>query len=721
MTSVESSDGFLFSSSAAEDLNNSYRDNLEHLVKMWKQMGLCHQDISARINTMKKKFQDITSIMVEEDQKRMIKFKDLVEIKKAEALDLWQFLRLPGDPEAPATDMSLNEQQAHWKEVMAKLEEKRNEATKVYRSMVEDVEKLSIKLGDDDVFYDKDELPSGELLVEIQNTLTKMKQTKEEREQRLFSWKEEIVVVLNQLGQDLDATVIFDMIDGDQNFDSLRSSDMIKVKKQLKDLKLKLHLRNEEVKKMVSDVCMAYERLQISEEEQCPMSSGKVCGVEELAKEENFELLRNEWTKMQEAKERNMEAIISSARTELEKWWMECLVGEAEQANFFLIIDELSLESRLAKIDEEIEARKIFYSQHQRTFKKVMELLELSELADDLRKRMDDPDRLFKSRGRAMVKEEQDRRKVKQFEKRADELLLIAEETVDLMIYDEKLSVFVQDELKNIEELFGQPNKSTRSEKTANSVSSINLSKTRSGKSFNAYGGPSPMVSKHLGVRPKSPAVLSPRGKSARGNRIRGRPVTRRPPQTTMSESTSRPQTTMSESQFFNNVPSNSTMVRGAGTDVKTEELSEDEVITLKISDSMAKLASDAQYVRSAVNNNLNHQAKNISQVRPRESQKPVKGRLRCIETPTQSVTARDRGLKAARKLRRSNSCSDIVRMMNKPGSKLKTIREGSSCSSSSRPQLIRSNSYLSPSKLSKTRLTSRPGLQRADSKLVLR
>ena len=89
MTSVESSDGFLFSSSAAEDLNNSYRDNLEHLVKMWKQMGLCHQDISARINTMKKKFQDITSIMVEEDQKRMIKFKDLVEIKKAEALDLW--------------------------------------------------------------------------------------------------------------------------------------------------------------------------------------------------------------------------------------------------------------------------------------------------------------------------------------------------------------------------------------------------------------------------------------------------------------------------------------------------------------------------------------------------------------------------------------------------------------------------------------------------------
>ena len=111
-----------------------------------------------------------------------------------------QFLRLPGDPEAPANDMSLNKQQAHWKEVMAKLEEKRKEATKVYRSMVEDVEKLSIKLGEDDVFYDRDELPSGELMTQIENTLTRMKQTKEEREQRLFSWKEEIVVVLNQLG-----------------------------------------------------------------------------------------------------------------------------------------------------------------------------------------------------------------------------------------------------------------------------------------------------------------------------------------------------------------------------------------------------------------------------------------------------------------------------------------------------------------------------------------
>ena len=75
--------------SAAEDLNKSYRDNLEQLVTMWEQMGLCQQDISARINIMKKKFQDITAIMVEEDQKRMTKFKDLVEIKKAEALDLW--------------------------------------------------------------------------------------------------------------------------------------------------------------------------------------------------------------------------------------------------------------------------------------------------------------------------------------------------------------------------------------------------------------------------------------------------------------------------------------------------------------------------------------------------------------------------------------------------------------------------------------------------------
>ena len=75
--------------SAAEDLNNSYRDNLEQLVTMWEQMGLCQQDISARINTMKKEFQDITAIMVQEDQTRMTKFKDLVEIKKAEALDLW--------------------------------------------------------------------------------------------------------------------------------------------------------------------------------------------------------------------------------------------------------------------------------------------------------------------------------------------------------------------------------------------------------------------------------------------------------------------------------------------------------------------------------------------------------------------------------------------------------------------------------------------------------
>ena len=45
-------------------------------------------------------------------------------------------------------------------------------------------------------------------------------------------------------------------------------------------------------------------------------------------------------------------------------------------------------------------------------------------------------------------------------------------------------------------------------------------------------------------------------------------------------------------------------MVRGAGTDVKPEELSEDYVISLKIPESMAKLASDTKHVRTAVNNN---------------------------------------------------------------------------------------------------------------------
>merc|ERR1712212_1113606 len=108
-------------------------------------------------------------------------------------------------------------------------------------------------------------------------------------------------------------------------------------------------------------------------------------------------------------------------------------------------------------------------------------------------------------------------------------------------------------------------------------------------------------------------------------------------------------------------------MVKGAETDVKPEEHFEDEVISLRITESMAKLASDAKYVRTAVNNNLNHQAMNMSQVRPREGLKSVQGRSKCIETPTQSATCRDRGMKAARKLRRSNSCSDIVRM-NKPG-----------------------------------------------------
>merc|ERR1719154_634090 len=242
--------------------------------------------------------------------------------------------------------------------------------------------------------------------------------------------------------------------------------------------------------------------------EQCPLSTGQVCGVEELIKEENLMQLKEEKIKLEEAKKANMMVIVDNAKSELSVLWEKCLTGTNEQS-LFLAGLKGDFDETLASVECEICRLRKYFGQHKDTLLKVVVYLELCGLAEDLKTRMMDPNRLFKSRGKALVQEEQDRKKVNMIPRKKEELLNLAEHKGNIMVFDEALSTLVEDHAQIYEDLFPPP--TTRSSK--NKSQSNSLSSTRSGKSFSTTMSlrgnktASPRSTKKLGKYHTSPAA----------------------------------------------------------------------------------------------------------------------------------------------------------------------------------------------------------------------
>eukprot|EP00092_Neocalanus_flemingeri_P000867 GFUD01000924.1.p2 GENE.GFUD01000924.1~~GFUD01000924.1.p2 ORF type:complete len:238 (-),score=82.32 GFUD01000924.1:766-1443(-) len=209
------------------------------------------------------------------------------------------------------------------------------------------------------------------------------------------------------------------------------------------ELRTTLEQKKVEVRTIMEQIAGLYTRLDILSCEQCPLAIGQVCGVEELVKDENFRQLKEEKNKLEKMKRENMAAIINRAKIELVGLWDVCLVAKEEQSLFLTGIDaEVDVDEAL---EEEIGRLRKFSSQHKETLQKVVAFLEQCDLAEDLKERMQDPNRLFKSRGKTMVKEEQDRKRVNTIPRRKEELLALAEHKGDIVVYGQSLSTLVED------------------------------------------------------------------------------------------------------------------------------------------------------------------------------------------------------------------------------------------------------------------------------------
>ena len=539
------------------------------------------------------------------------------------------------------------------------------------RSLIEEERTLAFKLGLEAVRIDEDTIPDKEDITRVEDNLRGLTKIKEERETRMFTMKEHIVAIMETLGMDMNATMLSLALDGEDDRDSLKLTDLRSIQHTMDELKRSLEHRKVEVQELLKDITSLYTRLNIPELEQCPLSTGRVCGEEDLVHEEKFHLLKEEKMRLERIKIANMKIIVGNAKSELFDLWEACMVGEEERGVFLNNLND-NADGVLSVIENEISRFQNYQRLHKDTFSKLSTFVGLCDLADDLKERMKDPNRLFKSRGKAMVKEEEDRKKVNTIPNRKAELLALAEHKGNLLIYDEMMSTYVEDQARVYEELF--PSVSSR----VKSKQSSSLSSTKSGKSFTTpmLGNKtaSPRSTKKLGKSYKSPVprasnralrTAQSNQNSRRGNRMTDSSPIDRPSKrmirsnTTLDRVDSRKQNpnsfhdgTINESAFSENVPYNSTVCMNTTTTkrtmlpVITVDTENDNTVVLSGLIDQLVAARDAAVLQDITLRQQNPVNCNVAANKP---------------GPSAQISSQDRSsIKAARKLRRSNSCSDL-------------------------------------------------------------
>ena len=319
-------------------------------------------------------------------------------------------------------------------------------------------------------------VPDAETIGSLEKNIERLKQEVEEREMKMFSMKEEVVSLLEALEMDMNATNLDEMLVENQDHVSLKKTDLEKVEATLVNLRKKVKCKEAET--LVQKVVKLYERLRVPQEERSALASGQVCGLEELARQDNMEEVRQELAGLLRRKEDMMSEILENARQDLERVWMRRRVGARARA-IFLASSLEDQDEELLRIEEETGRVEEDISAHKDLLKKLETFLQRCSLAEELQLRVQDPERLFKARGKAMVQEEQDRRKVNALPTLRKELIGLVEQRGEIEVEDMSISRIIEEKSRLLEQIYESSLSSTvPTAKATNGASSSRGSST---------------------------------------------------------------------------------------------------------------------------------------------------------------------------------------------------------------------------------------------------
>jgi len=640
---------------SVEDLEDAIKDeahsNVVLLVDLWEEMGLSEEEVAERFRTVTSKVQKVTESMVTCDTKYRDKLERRCKEQQAQVDALRQELEAGGiKVEAMvATMTSLGTQNRDLRDKLHELEMVKEKQMLQFRALLAKEVSLAKTLGVKSMEVNSRRLPDTATVKRLEKQVEELTRLSEEREQKMFAIKEEVIHLLDVLDLDLNTTSIEEMLIVDQDqFDALQSKDVEAAQQTLNSLREKVEVKKNEVAGLLDKVRVLYDCLVVPQECRSKLCIPRAFSLEELCKVDKVAAIREELAQLQATRKENMAEILGRAKEELEASWRRRMVGAWTQQMFWRNPFE-DPEEELQRIQKEAHNTQEELYKHEETLNKVSVFLERCRLAQDLRIRQQDPRRL-KNRGNALMQEEKDRKKVNALPSLKEELLERVDRWGDIIIQDRKLSELIGSECSFLEQIYEASTSSTRptakssaamSRTTALPPSSRPLTRANStlglGSSGNLAKGGTPSSSSLRA--PSSSKVYGSRN----GTRLVGggesplrRPAVKTPSLRVQECSILAPQDSLllSESTFTESVPLSSTIRDPSADATSTNKAWVDrtrlELIADQVHADQARLEKSTASLR---------RAKEIAALQ--------KSRLAHPQV-------------AKRKLRRSNSCSDM-------------------------------------------------------------
>jgi len=642
-----------------EDLKDAIKDEAHNdvvlLVNLWDEMGLSEEEVKERFSTVASKVRKVTESMVTCDKKHRDKLMRRCKEQQAQVDELRIELEAGGVKVETkvATMAPLVIQNRDLHDELLELEVVKEKHMVQIRTLLSKEGSMAKTLGVKTLEVNTRRLPDAATVKRLERQVEELTRLSEKREEEMFTIKEEVIHLLDVLDLDLNTTSIEEMlIVNQEQFDSLRSKDVDAARQTLNNLRQKVEVKKKEVASLLEKLRVLYDCLVVPQERRSKLCIPEAYSLEEMCKVDKVAAIREELAQLQAVRKENMAEILGRAKEELEASWRCRMVGDWTQQMFWRNSVE-DPEEELQRIQREVHSVQEDLDKHEETLNKVNIFLERCRLAQEFSIRQQDPGRL-KNRGNTLMQEEKDRKKVNALPSLKEELLMRVERWGDIMIKDRRLSELVASECRVLEQIY-ETSLSTSSTKptsksshtmsrTAAAVPSSSRPFTRANSTLGLGSG----GNLQKGGTPSSSSLRAPSSSKVYSTRNRTRMVggespLRRPPVKTPSFHVQEPSLItpeasllLSESIFTESVPLSSTIqdpsadVAATSTNKVWADRARVELIADQVHADQARLEKSTASLRRA--------QEIAALANSRLPQPPV----------------------AKRKLRRSNSCSDL-------------------------------------------------------------
>jgi len=504
----------------SSNICSSFQEDLKIVLDSWGEMGLSDAQVKERQQTVIKQISDVTKIMVKEEKRHKDKLTKICDDHYDQITELWSELECEGEfgMEQECEGFSLLKKENYLRKQLDLFQKEKDGRLEEEKGLIKENYDLSSFLGVECVKVAESTLLTGRKQIEIENHNEELKRMKEERENRMMNMQEEIFSLVDQLEIDISEESLTDSV----LFDipkRLRITDLLTVQESLDKLKKQLVDRQKNSELLVKEIVHLYDKLNVPSSQRLPLAMGQVCCMEDLYKSEYLSQLEDELKVMMIEKKKNMKTLVENAKVELNEMWQKCFISE-EDRGVFERRCAASTDDTLDQIEDEINKLTIYYDHNYEMLTKYKKLMALWNSVEELETKSRDPNRLFKSRGNALFKEEKERKQVGQkLPKIEHELKMLAEEQlvesgqvlsigrVPLVDIIENLRIIHSNQLKNISLDVKVSNNSNQS---TLKLTTLNNNKSTRTNSFNGTLKQTPTVMNSFkGVLKQTPTVMN--------------------------------------------------------------------------------------------------------------------------------------------------------------------------------------------------------------------